>query len=186
MSEAPAAQAGGDKKPTGARNESSVLFSLDSLGSNLGGGSAQKTDANEIFGSLGGGSGGSSFGSNQDLLTAPALDPPPAPAGARAAVAYAPAPSKGKGGLIAAILGGAVIVGGVLFFALGSSGPDEASIQAAKAAEEMQAQAAEAMKKAEEQQKQQAKSAWRWILHGHGLMMLLSLSLTTEFKCYLF
>jgi outer membrane biosynthesis protein TonB len=61
---------------------------------------------------------------NADLLTAPAKEPPPAPAGNRTQPALASPPSKSKTGLIVAILGAAVIIGGALFFMGGSEEGD--------------------------------------------------------------
>ncbi len=110
--------------PTGARNDSSVLFSLDSLNS-AGAPAAPQTSssANALFAGLDSGS-ASLTNNNADLLMAPAKEPPPAPAGNRAApVAAAPA-SKGKGGLIAAILGAAVIIGGAVMFLSGGEDPE--------------------------------------------------------------
>jgi len=148
--EKPAAALGGDGKPTGARNDSSVLFSLDSL--NTGDDGKSKTEAADLFGNLGA-SGGAALTNNADLLTAPAKDPPVAPAGAR--VAAAPEPSKGKGGLIAAILGAALIIGGAVFFLGGSDAPEE-DPAALKAAAEAEKKAEEAQKKADEERKKMA------------------------------
>lgn len=147
-------------KPTGARNDSSVLFSLDSLTSNAdGSGNKARANAADIFGGLGPAVG--SLGANPDLLTAPAKDPPPAPAGFRSAgldPAASAAKGKGKGGLIAAILGAAVIVGGGFFYmgaADTSSDPatDEKLAAAQATAEEALKKAEEAQKKAEEDRK---------------------------------
>ena len=135
-----------EAKPTGARNDSSVLFSLDSL--NAAGGDEKKNKPEvDIFGNLGGG--GAMLTNNADLLTAPAKAPPAAPAGARTAAPTTAAPSKGKGGLIAAILIGAAVIGGVLFFVMSSDSGDEAAPEdpAALAAKEAEA------KKAEEERK---------------------------------
>ncbi len=154
----PAPGAGGDdKKATGARNESSVLFSLDALKGGPKDAPKAAAPSIDVFGNLGS---TPLLTNNADLLTAPAKDPPPAPAGARIQAPIASAPSKGKGGLIAAILGGALIIGGGLFFAL-KSGDEPAVDPAATAeAEKLKAEAAaatkkaeEALKKAEEQQK---------------------------------
>lgn len=149
--EKPAGAFGAEAKPTGARNDSSVLFSLDSL--NAGAGSEKKDRAEvDLFGNLGTGS--TMLTSNTDLLTAPAKAPPAAPAGARVVSPTAAAPSKGKGGLIAAILLGAVIIGGVLFFVMGGSSTEGAVAEdpAALAAKEAETKKAEEeRKKAEEE-----------------------------------
>src|SRR6187551_3741451 len=78
-----AAKAAAEAKPTGARNDSSVLFSLDSLTSPSGGQGQSSTAAN-MFGDLGTAPG--ALTTNTDLLMAPPKDPPPAPIGARVAV----------------------------------------------------------------------------------------------------
>lgn len=93
---APASGPYSDPKPTGARNENSVLFSLDALKSGFGSGpsaaaapkaaapaqarTGDKADLNELMG-IGGG-GGPLFGlsANQALLTAPAAPPERTPA----------------------------------------------------------------------------------------------------------
>jgi hypothetical protein len=138
-------------KPTGARNDSSVLFSLDSLTNNAeSSGGKARANAADLFGGMGPAMG--SLGANSDLLTAPAKDPPPAPAGFRSAgldPETGAKKGKGKGGLIAAILGAAVIVGGGFFF-MGAAEPDPAADE--KLAE-AQATGEEALKKAEEAQK---------------------------------
>ncbi|MCH2110596.1 MAG: zinc-ribbon domain-containing protein [Polyangiaceae bacterium] len=145
-------QAAGQQAPkTGERNESSVLFSLDSL---KGGASPSpveesKTSADDIFGE-GLGSGGL-LTSNQDLLTAPAAEPPPAPAGARVD-ASAPA-ANSKFGLIAAGVIALGLIGGGAFFFL-SGGDSRAAIEAAEAQQEearkAQEEAAKAQKEAQE------------------------------------
>ncbi len=141
------------KKAPGARNESSVLFSLDAMtggapGQPQTGGSANTAD---IFGGLGG---GGNLVANPDLLTAPAKEPPPAPVVQQAPVAVggAGAPAKkGKGGLIAAIGGVVVIAAGALFFFVGGGGPEEGE-KAALTTEDEEAKKAleEARKKKEE------------------------------------
>ncbi len=163
-----------DKKaPTGQRNESSVLFSLDALRTHEPAPKEERAAASDIFGTgasggLGGaglgGFGGGGLGGGIDLLTAPAKDMPPAPAGARGAVAAAPAPapSKGKGGLIAAVLGGVLVLGGGVFFLVGGSGDADVAAEAAKtAAAEAAAKAAtdaEAAKKGVENQLKKAEA----------------------------
>jgi predicted Zn finger-like uncharacterized protein len=114
---APKAAAG-----TGARNESSVLFSLDSL---TGGGAPTAPSAGgvDIFGGLGG---GGMLATNTDLLTAPAKEPPPAPVFKHASVRpVAGGDKKSSMPIVFAILAAAVVVGGVLFFVMG--GKDEAA-----------------------------------------------------------
>lgn len=122
-------------KPTGARNDSSVLFSLDSLNSASGTSAPQtgSSSADALFAGLDGG-GASLTNNNADLLMAPAKEPPPAPAGNRAAPA-APPPGKGKGGLIAAILGAAVIIGGAVVFMSGGDDAEEPKEDVAASAE---------------------------------------------------
>lgn len=150
--EKPAVSAGGGK-PTGARNDSSVLFSLDSL--NAGGDDKKdKTDAVDLFGNLNANS--PQLTNSADLLTAPAKEPPPAPAGARVAAA-APVQQKGKGGMIAAIVVVLALLGGAAFM-LGGSG-DKAAAEdpaalAAKAKAEKEAE--EARQKAEDERKKLA------------------------------
>lgn len=149
---------GGAGKPTGARNDSSVLFSLDSLTS---GGDAPKPGAEvDIFGGMSAGGIGS-LGSSNDLLTAPAKDPPPAPAGVRVAPVSAPAAVGGKSKtpiIVAAILGAAILIAGAVF-ALGGSSDGDADktseeVAAAKAeAEAAKKKAEEIAKKAEEEKK---------------------------------
>lgn len=143
--EKPAAPAAG--KATGARNDSSVLFSLDSL--NAGGGSAapqtSSNTADALFAGLDSGTG--SLIGNSDLLTAPAKAPPPAPAGNRSHPVAAAPSGKSKKGLIAAIIGALVILGGAVIF-LG--GGDEADADAAKE-ESAAAEKSAAEKKAEEE-----------------------------------
>lgn len=146
----PAPGGGEDKKATGARNESSVLFSLDALKSGPKDAPKAAAPSIDVFGNLGS---TPLLTNNADLLTAPAKDPPPAPLGARMQAPVAAPPSKGKGGLIAAIIGGALIIAGALFFVL--KGGDEAAVDpaAVAATEKLKAEAAEAQKKAEEAQK---------------------------------
>ncbi len=156
--ESPSPFDGDGEKPTGARNDSSVLFSLDSL---KGAGdlkkTAQKTTADDLFGSLG--ASGPSLGGNTDLLTAPAKEPPLAPAGARVQSPTG-TQGKGKGGLIAAILGAAIIVGGAVMFMSGGSAkaPADTSARDAKVAA-AEAKAAEAEKKAKAAEAKAAEAA---------------------------
>ena len=149
--EKPVGGGAAEAKPTGARNDSSVLFSLDSLNA-MGGDEKKNKPEVDLFGNMG--SGGAMLTNNADLLTAPAKAPPAAPAGARTAAPATAAPSKGKGGLIAAILIGAAVIGGVLFFMMGSDSGDGAAAEdpAALAAKEAEAKKAEEeRKKAEEE-----------------------------------
>lgn len=146
-------------KPTGARNDSSVLFSLDNIKS---GSDAPRREASgdDIFGNLGMGAG--TLTSNTALLTAPAKEPPPAPVGARMAAAVVAPPASAKsnmGPIVGAILGAAVIIGGAIFFMGGDEEGDvsaeesEAAEVAAKQAEEAKKAAEEAKKKAEAERK---------------------------------
>lgn len=133
--------------PTGARNDSSVLFSLDSL--NSGGAPAPLASSNTadaLFAGLNTGVG--SLTGNTDLLTAPAKEPPPAPLGNRAQpVALAPA-GKSKTGLVAAILGAAIIIGGAVVL---MGGEDEADADAEKGDATAAAEKTEEEKKAEKE-----------------------------------
>lgn len=150
---------------TGARNESSVLFSLDALKAQGPSEKEERSNPNDLFaglggGGLGGGLGGGMLGGSTDLLTAPAKDPPPAPAGARAVPAASPSfdapPSKGKGGLIAAVLGGVLVLGGGAFFLTQGGGDDDAAKAAlaeAEAKAKAGSEAAEAEKKKLEEEK---------------------------------
>lgn len=149
---------GGDvSKPTGARNDSSVLFSLDSLKSGADAPKRESGGAEDIFGNLGMSTG--VLQSNTALLTAPAKEPPPAPVGARFPAHAAPAQQKSKtGAIVGAILGAAVIIGGALFFLGGSEDASqpveaEAAAAAAQAAEEAKKKAEEAKKKADEERR---------------------------------
>ncbi len=140
--------AGAGGKKSGERNESSVLFSLDALagGPSIpappGGGNV------DIFGGLGA---GGKLVANADLLTAPAKEPPPAPKAMAPMVMPGAIPQKkGKGGLIAAILGAAVLIAGGLAIAMsGDDAASEEALAAAKAAEEAKAAAEEQAKKNE-------------------------------------
>lgn len=135
---------------TGARNESSVLFSLDSL---TGGGpqAAPTAGGGDIFGGLGG---GGLLATNTDLLTAPAKEPPPAPVFKPASVRpLAGGEKKSSMPLILGLVGAVVVVGGALFFFMG--GKDEAPAAdpaaAAMAAELEKTKAALEKSKAEEE-----------------------------------
>lgn len=138
--------AGLDAKPTGARNDSSVLFSLDSLksaGQSQQGPSGQAAD---IFGNLGSASTGT-LTTNSDLLTAPAKDPPKPVVAARATTT-APGPRKSLVvPIVLSILGAAAVAAGAFFF-LGGSDSAEAEAELA-AASEAKEKAAEERKKAE-------------------------------------
>jgi predicted Zn finger-like uncharacterized protein len=130
-----------DGKMTGARNENSVLFSLDALKAGFspsapaanakpapkapkgppGGRPQQPSNPDDPFGmgasaGLGGIGGGALFGAdNHALLTAPAPPPPPPPTPAQVASGvqpmYAPPPPKNKLVLIGGGVGGVVIIG---------------------------------------------------------------------------
>jgi predicted Zn finger-like uncharacterized protein len=135
---------------TGARNESSVLFSLDSL---TGGGpqAAPTGGGADIFGGLGG---GGLLATNTDLLTAPAKEPPPAPVFKPASIRpVASGDKKSSMPIVLAIIGAAVVIGGVLFFVMG--GKDEAPATdpaaAAMAAELEKTKAALEKSKADEE-----------------------------------
>lgn len=120
-----------ETKGTGARNDSSVLFSLDSLTSPGGGGGSGSTAAN-LFGDLGTTSG--PLTNDTDLLMAPPKDPPAAPIGARAVRPISMAPEKkgGKGLMIGAIVGALLLAGGAVF-ALGGDDGESQKLAAAEA-----------------------------------------------------
>ncbi len=141
------------KKPTGARNENSVLFSLDALK-----GTAEKPTApakkgspDDLF-SMGTMPGGGLLSANVDLLTAPALEPPPAPASRRGEAVAA----KRGGGLMFGLIAVAALAIGGGYFAfkdkLGDAG--EQASEAEQKAREAQAKAAEAEQKAREAEAQ--------------------------------
>lgn len=140
----PAAAAG---KATGARNDSSVLFSLDSL--NAGGGPAAPQTSNRTADALFAGldTGIGSLTGNADLLTAPAKEPPKAPAGNRSQPVASTPSGKSKAGLIAAVIGAVVIIGGAMAF---MGGGDDAGAETAKD-ETAEAEKSEADKKAEKE-----------------------------------
>ena len=152
---------------TGARNESSVLFSLDSLTGGGAGAAAPVAASPDIFGGLGG---GGLLATNTDLLTAPAKEPPPAPVFKVPSVRPAmPGQQKSSMPLILGIVAALVVVGGVLFFVMG--GKDEPSVDPAAAAmaaelektkaalKQSEAEEEAAKKKAEEAAKKAAEEA---------------------------
>jgi predicted Zn finger-like uncharacterized protein len=140
------ASAYGDGNMTGARNENSVLFSLDALKAGFspsapaakpapkaptaGGRPQQPSNPDDPFGMganaglMGVGGGGALFGgNNQALLTAPAPPPPPAPPSpAQLAAGFVPmaaARPNNKLVLIVGAIGGVVIIGLILALVLG-------------------------------------------------------------------
>ncbi len=146
------------KQPTGARNDSSVLFSLDSLNSPTGSGGSSNVSAN-IFGDLA--MAPPTLTTETDLLMAPPKAPPAAPVGARAVSLPAAAPRKsGKGMLIGSIVGGLVVLGGAVFaLSGGSKDGADASVQATQAtqeAEQAKAELERAKKMQEEAEKMKA------------------------------
>lgn len=133
-----------ETKATGARNDSSVLFSLDSLTSPTAAGGSGNVSAN-VFGDLGTTAG--PLTNDTDLLMAPPKEPPPAPIGARAAVTRSIAPEKkGKGLVIGAVVGALLLVGGVVFALGGNDGEAEklAAVEAEKAKMTAEAEKAKA------------------------------------------
>lgn len=141
------------KKPTGARNENSVLFSLDALKGTAEkpAAPAKKSSPDDLF-AMGTMPGGGLLTANVDLLTAPALEPPPAPASRRGeAVA-----GKRGGGLMFGLIAVAALALGGGYFAfkdkLGDAG--EQASEAEQKAREAQAKAAEAEAKAREAEAQ--------------------------------
>jgi len=147
-----------EAKPTGARNDSSVLFSLDSLNSPGGASGSSNVSAN-IFGDLA--MAPPTLTTETDLLMAPPKAPPAAPVGARAVSLPAAPPRKsGKGLLIGAIVGGLLVAGGAVFALSGSSkGDADASAQATQAtqeAEQAKAELERAKKMQEEAEKLKA------------------------------
>jgi predicted Zn finger-like uncharacterized protein len=145
------ATGGATDKATGARNDSSVLFSLDSLNQPAAADKPQAA-AVDIFGGMGGGI-GTLGASNVDLLTAPAKDPPPAPAGARLAPAVAampmaaPAPKSKTGLIIGVAIAAVVLIGGGVF---AMSGSDDGSAEVDEKLKAAEAEAEKARKEAEE------------------------------------
>lgn len=141
-----------EKKPTGARNENSVLFSLDALK-----GTAEKpktpakktgTSGDDLF-SMGTMPGGGLLTANVDLLTAPAAELPPAPASRRGTEAVA---SKRGNGLLLGVIAVALVAVGGGYFAfkdkLGDAG--EQASEAEEKAREAQAKMSEAEAKVRE------------------------------------
>lgn len=146
-----------DGKMTGARNENSVLFSLDALKAGFSpsanankpapkapakaGPAArpqQPSNPDDPFGMSAGnglmGIGGSSsalFGDNQALLTAPAAPPPQQPTPAQLAAGFVPAapPRNNKLLLIVGGVGGVVIIGLLLALLLGKKKDTDVSAE---------------------------------------------------------
>lgn len=147
------------KKPTGARNENSVLFSLDALKGTAEpkGPPAKKgpATADDLF-AMGTMPGGGLLTANVDLLTAPAADPPPAPISRRGTEAVAP---KRGNGLVLGVLAVALVAVGGGYFAfkdkLGDAG--EQASEAEEKAREAQAKASEAEAKVREAEAAQKK-----------------------------
>jgi predicted Zn finger-like uncharacterized protein len=155
----PSAGGGGSdddgKRPTGARNENSVLFSLDALKASAPEPAPKKptkpTTADDLF-SMGTMPGGGLLTTNVDLLTAPALAPPPAPVVAPLSGGGATAGK--KGGSMTLILAAAIAVaglgGGYFFMNRGDSAEAEAKMrEAQESAEQKLREAEEARKKLE-------------------------------------
>jgi predicted Zn finger-like uncharacterized protein len=135
------------KRPTGARNENSVLFSLDALKGSKPEVKPKKpaiTTSEDLF-SMGTMPGGGLLNANVDLLTAPALAPPPAPVSVKGSLA---APKKGGSGLL---IGAAVIalagLGGGYYFMSRSSSAETDAIRSAQAEAEQKLKDAEAARK---------------------------------------
>ncbi len=136
---------------TGVRNESSVLFSLDSLNEGL---PTEKTEAADVFGtSL---TGGGMLGSNADLLTAPASEPASVPAGARSAPGTT---KKSSTGLIASIIVAVALIGGASIFAFGGDIANDAKVNAAANEARQMAQAEAATELAKRQKEMDAEFA---------------------------
>lgn len=130
-----------DHKPTGARNENSVLFSLDSLKAGMApqgpvpaASAPRHVDSNDPFGMGGGTSLGSGplfgAGSNQALLLTP---PPPEPEPPKAFTAAPGAAGGGKAKLIAAIATGAALLMAVALVISLTGHSDDQEIAQAKA-----------------------------------------------------
>ncbi len=172
-----------EQKPTGARNENSVLFSLDALKAGFGGTSASSTSAparpepkrgsaaarsaaaavpDDPFGLSSGGRGAAgpmfSLADNSALLTAPA--PPPEPPKAVAAFSpnyTGPEPKSSKKLVIAVAAVAAVLIAGIGGFALAAQKDKEEAIAAAAAAAAAESKAREEEKKAKERAEQVAR-----------------------------
>jgi predicted Zn finger-like uncharacterized protein len=131
---APASSPYSEPKPTGARNENSVLFSLDALKAGFGSGPSaaaapkpsastqarpsEKADINALMG-MGGGGGGPLFGmsANQALMTAPAPPPERTPASvppAAHSARYGAAPARSNRTMLIGIGVGAIAVVAVI------------------------------------------------------------------------
>ncbi len=170
---AAAPTAAAEEKPRGARNESSVLFSLDALKAGVEAETAVAAPPAKLSddpfnlgsggGTFGGGFGG--FGNAADLLTAPVKEPPRPVVQASPAVASAP---KGGGqkrkGLLIGVVVGVLALGGAAFAMLGS-GDDKTEEQTAgsedtakndAAAEAEKKAMAEQLAKAEQEKKAMA------------------------------
>lgn len=150
-----------EAKATGARNDSSVLFSLDTLNAPSGPSAGGASVSANIFGDLA--LAPPTLTTETDLLMAPPKAPPPAPAGARTAMSMPMAAPKksGKGMLIGAVVGGLLVVGGAVFALTGKSeDKTEASAEAARATDgDAQAKAAlEAERKKLEEERDKAKA----------------------------
>lgn len=170
---------GDDGKPTGQRNENSVLFSLDALKAGFAGppakaeapkrgATARGTAADDPFG-LGGGAVAAapmfSMADNAALLTAPPPPEPPKPVIAFAQPG-APAEARSKKGMIIGVVA-VLLVGGIgAAFALSAKAETEEALKVAAAAaasaekardDERKARAAE--EKAREEQKEEAAKA---------------------------
>jgi len=136
-----------DKRPTGARNENSVLFSLDALKAAPPEIKPKKpviTTSEDLF-SMGTMPGGGLLNANVDLLTAPALAPPPAPVSVKTSLA---APKKGGSGMLigAALIALAGLGGGYYFMTKQGSAETDA-IRTAQADAEQKLKDAEAARK---------------------------------------
>jgi predicted Zn finger-like uncharacterized protein len=158
------ASAYGDGNMTGARNENSVLFSLDALKAGFspsapaakattkapkapsaGGRPQQPSNPDDPFGMgasaglMGVGGGGALFGgNNQALLNAPAPPPPPAPPSpaqlAAGMVPMAAARPNNKLVLIVGAIGGVVIIGLILALVLGKKQDETPSAEGSASA----------------------------------------------------
>ncbi len=163
----PGATAVVDDKPTGARNENSVLFSLDALKAGFAGPAPKqeppkkgnaRAAADDPFGlggpnagSFGGGGAMFSLADNSALLTAPAPPEPPKP---KIVESFAPgaampeARSSKKGMIAVVIIALLIIGGGAAAFTMSAKSKEEAALAAAASAAAAVSQAREEEQKA--------------------------------------
>jgi predicted Zn finger-like uncharacterized protein len=144
----PADGDGGGARPTGARNENSVLFSLDALKASAPEPKPKAPTRNteDLF-SMGTMPGGGLLTANVDLLTAPAQAPPPAPVVPSPLGANAPKKSSSVPLIAAALIAVGGLGGGYYFMSKGGSTDADAKIREAQAAADQKVHDAEEARK---------------------------------------